>query len=251
MQTTSKLVLFKLVACVAAISIAVALPGYAQKGKGGGTKNTNTLTASFRDAGFNAVVPVKDRIASDCLQGDLDANSCPYVSGQENVSLGLGGNGNFILEVKDGRDFYLDFSAECAIGPCQPSFLSAGEQQALVGTTLGQRAKLFVVGLGSLAVGQSAALNAELLFSRLTDLQDNEEEVWWVTYRSNPPAVCPEGSSGPLMGSHPDATTWVVEAGPTDIGCLSSMWPKPQGDGEEEFHGAYIMPFKLTISSQP
>ena len=106
------------------------------------------------------------------------------------------------------------------------------------------------LGTGVCAVGGGLQV-AELLFARLPDLQDNEEEVWWVTYRSNPPAVCPEGSSGPALASHPDASTWVVETGSTDIGCLHSMWPKPQGDEEEEFHGAYIMPFKLTISSQP
>lgn len=249
MQTTSKVYVFKLAACVAAVLIVAALPGYAQKGKGGGSKNS--LEATFRDAGFNSVVPTQDRVASDCRLGDLDASSCPYENAQENVSLSSSGNGNFTMEVKAGtRDIYLNFS-DCATAPCQPPFLPAGELQALVGTTLGQRARLFVVGLGNLAVGQSAALSADLLFDRVQDLQDGEEEVWWVTYRSNRPAVCPPGSSGPLMGSHPDATTWVVEAGTTEIGCLHSMAPKPQGDGSEEFHGAFILPFKLTIASQP
>ena len=48
MQTTSKLDLFKLAACVAAVCIAVTLPGYAQKGKGGGgSSQTVDLLLTF------------------------------------------------------------------------------------------------------------------------------------------------------------------------------------------------------------
>lgn len=219
-------------------------PGH---GSGGGT----ALRATFRDAGFNILTVAADRIASDCRLGDLDPASCPYVSGQESVTMGFSGNGNFQLEVKKAsRDIYLNFT-DCVASPCSPSFLPSGEVEALVGTERGFRAKLDVIGVGNLAVGGSAMLNADLLLARPVDLDDGEEEVWWVTFRSAPPAVCPAGSSGPVMASRPDANTWIIEVGSTNIGCLHSMAPRPAGDGSEEFHGAYLMPFRLTLSTQP
>jgi hypothetical protein len=35
------------------------------------------------------------------------------------------------------------------------------------------------------------------------------------------------------------------------VACLLLFAARPQGDGSEEFHGAYLMPFKLTITTQP
>ena len=243
----------KMIGLVALVACWALVPGgYAQKGgKGGGVI---PLVAVFRDAGANFTVTNPDRIMSDCRLGDTAASGCPYVNGQNSVSLSFSGNGNFTLQVeKDTRNIYLNFT-DCVISPCppnEPSFLPSGQVEALVGTERGRRAKLFVIGLGGLGVGDSKALNADLLFERLVDLRDGEEEVWWVTYRSNPPAVCPEGSSKPVVASHPDPNTWVVEPGTTDIACLHSLAPKPNGDGSEEFHGAYVMPFRLTITTQP
>jgi len=253
----SSLILAGALACLALTGSADHKPGH-----GGGGGGSSSLKATFQDAGFNNLTVAPDRIGSDCGLGDLDATSCPYVQGQANVSAGFGGNGNFILEVNSGtRDIYFNFT-DCVMAPCppdEPRFLSAGDVEAEVGTQLGTRARLLVVGLGSLAVGQSAALNAEFLLSKHVDRVDGEEEVWWVTFRSNPREVCIDNSgegepvvfSGPLMGTRVDATTWVVEAGPTNVACLHSQAAKPKGDGTEEFHGAYLMPFKLTISTQP
>jgi len=233
--------------------LALATGGYAEKGGkgGGGGGSSAPLQATFRDAGFNNLTVAPDRIGSDCQLGDLDPASCPYVAGQESVTMGFSGNGNFQLEVREEtRDIYLNFT-DCVASPCSPSFLPSGEVEALVGTERGFRAKLDIFGLGSVPVEGSAMLNADLLFARLVDLEDGEGEVWWVTYRSNPPEVCPGGSSGPVMASHPNANTWVIETGGTNVGCLHSMAPRPAGDGSEEFHGAYVMPFKLTITTQP
>jgi hypothetical protein len=246
----SSLVLAGALACLALSGSADHKPGHGGGGGGGGS----IVKATFRDAGFNILTVAQDRIASDCQLGDLDATSCPYVHGQASVSAGFSNNGNFILEVNKGtRDVYFNFT-DCVTAPCppdEPRFLSSGDVDAFVGTQSGTRARLLVVNLGSLAVGQSAALNAEFLLSKHIDRVDGEEEVWWVTYRSNAPEVCLAGSSGPLMGTRVDANTWVVEAGATNVACLHSFAARPQGDGSEEFHGAYLMPFKLTITTQP
>ena len=237
---------------VALLGLALSIPAWAEKGGkgGGGGGSSAPLQATFRDAGFNNLTIAPDRIGSDCRLGDLDPASCPYVSGPGSVTMGFSGNGNFQLEVrKETRDIYLNFT-DCVASPCSPSFLPSGEVEALVGTERGFRAKLDVFGLGNLPVDGSAMLNADLLFARLVDLDDGEEEVWWVTFRSAPPAVCPAGSSGPVLAERTGANTWVITAGSTNIGCLHSMAPRPNGDGSEEFHGAYIMPFRLTITTQ-
>jgi hypothetical protein len=244
--------------------LAIVLTGSAshKPGHGGGGSGT-TLKATFRDctAGFPSAsfanlypsTPPQDLcpVAEDRIQSDTGQS---YDSGVQNVSVELSGNGNFTLEVKSGRDIYLNFtdcvSEAATCPPNEPRFLPAGDVDGNFGTELGQRARLFVVGLGNLAVGQSAALDAELLLARLVDRVDGEEEVWWVTYRSNPSQICPAGSSAPLMGRRTGTNTWEIEAGVTNPACFQSMAPKPKGDNSEEFHGAYLMPFMLTITTQ-
>lgn len=243
--------------------LALALTGSAEKGgKGGGAGGSSTTlkatfrdcTASFPSASFANLypgTPPQDLcpVADDRIQSDTGQS---YDSGAQNVSVELSGNGNFTMEVKSERDIYLNFT-DCVMAPCppdEPRFLPVGDVDGRFGTELGQRARLFVVGLGNLAVGQSAALNAELLLAKLVDRIDGEEEVWWVTYRSNPSEICPSGSSAPLMGRRTGPNTWEIEAGITNPACFQSMAPKPMGDNSEEFHGAYLMPFKLTITTQ-
>lgn len=246
---------------VVLLGLALSIPVWAEKGGKGGGGSSATLRATFRDctAGFPSAsfanlypsTPPQDLcpVAEDRIQSDAGLS---YDDGVQNVSVGMSGNGNFTMEVKAGRDIYLNFT-DCVIEPCppdEPRLLPAGVIDGNFGTELGQRARLFVVGLGNLAVDQSAALNAELLLARHVDRIDGEEEVWWVTYRSAPPAVCPAGASSTLLGTRTGPNTWEIEAGVTNPACFHSMAPKPKGDGSEEFHGAYLMPFKLTITTQ-
>lgn len=235
------------------ICLASSNPAWGQKGgKSGG--GTIPLVGVFRDAGANFVVDNPDRISSDCQLGDTADPGCPYVNGEPGIDAEL--KAEIVLDVNsDGslgtRGITVDFS-DCVAGPCTPPFI-----ERIVGdrtTDGGQFVKLTVKDAGTVGVGQTLSRNATMIIAQVIDPADGEKETWYVEFRdlsgdaSHP---CVDAGSGPLVVSHPDANTWVVEASTTNLACLHSTAHKPAGDGSRELHGTYRMPFRLTLTRKP
>ncbi len=230
-------------------------PGHKKPGGGGGGGGGKvSLIGTFRD--LDGVVPVgePDRILSDCRQGDMDPNACPYIDG-EGAVVSIDGHGHFNLNPKEVRKhpvrkLFLDFT-QCAEGPCTPPFstgLVFNVTFMRTGATPGNMA------VGAVEPNEKLILN----FKAPDPFDNNLDYKWKVRFQPDPapnsadPEAC-VGSSNITVG-HPDADTWLFEAlqgvagGP--VACLES---RLFSDAKAPFvlRGKFVMPFMITATRKP
>ena len=149
------------------------------------------------------------------------------------------------------RGVTVNFS-DCVASPCSPPFT-----ERIVGnrtTEGGNAVSLTVKDVGKVGVGPTLSRDETWIIGRVIDPADGETEVWFIDFRdfsAAPDHICHGSGSGPLVVSHPDRDTWVVEASATNLACLRSEAAKPGGDGSEELHGTSRLPFRLTLTRKP
>ncbi len=246
-----------LVACLALAIAGFAdhKPGHKKPGGGGGGGGKVSLIGTFRD--LDGVVPVgePDRILSDCRQGDMDPNACPYID-REGAVVTIDGHGHFNLNLKESRKhpvrkLFLDFT-QCAEATCgtppfsiglvpNPSFMSTG------GTP------------GNMAVG-AVEPNEKLIlvFTAPDPLNNNLDYKWKVRFQPDPapnsahPEAC-VGSSN-IIVDHPDPDTWRFE-GPHGVagGAVACLESRLFSDATAPFvlRGNFFMPFMITATRKP
>ncbi len=245
-----------LVACLglAIASFADHKPGHKKPGGGGGGGGKVSLIGTFRD--LDGVVPVgePDRILSDCRQGDMDPNACPYIDG-EGAVVSIDGHGHFNLNLKASpnravRSLFLDFT-QCAQGPCTPPFSA---DFAFPETFMRTG-----VAPGNMAMGTVEPNEKLILLFRAADPWNmNLVYKWKVRFQPDPaphsadPEAC-IGSSNITVG-HPDEDTWLFEALQGEAGgavaCLES---RLFSDAKAPFilRGKFVMPFMITAKRRP
>ncbi len=248
-----------LVACLglAIASFADHKTGHKKPGGGGGGGGKVSLIGTFRD--LDGVVPVgePDRILSDCRQGDVDPNACPYIDG-EGAVVTIDGHGHFNLNMKARpnqvvRMLFLDFTqcAEADEELCTAPFSTGFVFRETFART--------GVAPGNMAVG-TVEPNEKLIlvFTALDPWNGNLEYKWKVRFQPDPAPNSPDpeacvGSSN-ITVSHPGELTWLLEAVQGEAGgavaCLES---RLFSDANAPFvlRGKFVMPFMITATRKP
>ena len=225
----------------------------AQKGKpsGGGSITLFPVTAEFR------CPMTADCQAFDGIQGDSDG---PYrgttPNGGATTQEGLASNNGayltdgglflFVLKPGFGRSAYFDFAEPVGAAPCAANGSCRKNFTVVTTVETPHGSRTYPVdalgsdlpnGFMSLNVGSSARARIFLNFAD----PSGRALLWTVRFD---PQLHP--GSTPLTVTRPTVNTWTIEAGPDEIGGLTSA--TTSGKSVKLNEGYFRMPFKITFT---
>lgn len=175
------------------------------------------------------------RCPGDCATGDAIRGD-----GNGSYSAVLNSNSEFNLTPSVGRVVWLDFGPVTGCTGCRRDFTTVAMNNGELQTNVIDPATGAVAsnGLKSIPVGATWPAFLKVVFNTV---QSGVTVQWTVRFN---PRDYPQTTT--IDVTRTSATSWVIEATPSDAAALLSKELRKRGETNE---GVYVMPFQITVTT--